>query len=55
MAMVQSAFFANFVTFPSRFGGRFCREQELLDLIYFWRVVGYYLGIPDKYVMCIVT
>jgi len=47
MALVQTAFFS-FVINPSYFGGWFVTDQELLDLAYFWRVAGYYLGLDDK-------
>ena len=48
MAMVQLAFFGSFVTFPKAWGGRFASEDDLLSLVHFWRVMGYYMGIKDK-------
>jgi len=47
MALVQMAFF-NFVAYPRAFGGLANEEADLLDLAYFWRVAGYYLGLSDE-------
>ncbi len=51
MAMVQLAFFSSFVSYPGAYGSRFCSEEELKDLVYVWRVVGYYLGISDRFAL----
>ncbi|KAK2144831.1 hypothetical protein LSH36_726g01021 [Paralvinella palmiformis] len=51
MALVQSGFFAAVIMYPKRFGIR-CSRKELEDYIFFWRGIGYLLGVSDEYNLC---
>ena len=51
MALVQSGFFAAVLMYPRGFG-ICCTEQELGDYVYFWRGIGYLLGIDDRFNLC---
>ena len=49
MAFVHMAFFASFVTFPSQYGARFATNADLEAFVHFWRVIGYFMGIDDRF------
>merc|ERR1711963_289085 len=50
MAMVQIAFFASVVVFPQKYGvPESCSIESFDDFLHMWRVIGYYLGVEDKY------
>ncbi|ELU05540.1 hypothetical protein CAPTEDRAFT_228177 [Capitella teleta] len=51
MALVQSGFMGAVVMYPWSFGIA-CSASELHDYIFFWRGIGYLLGIDDKYNIC---
>lgn len=51
MSLVQCGFMGAVTMYPEGFGIR-CSEQELGDYIYFWRCIGFLLGIKDEYNMC---
>lgn len=51
MALVQAGFMAAVTMYPDGFGIR-CTKTELEDFIFFWRGLGYLLGISDQYNMC---
>ena len=51
MAIVLSGFMGAVVMYPKGFGIR-CTKQELDDYVFFWRCIGYLLGINDKYNIC---
>ena len=51
MALVQSGFTAAVIMYP-RSAGIICTTAELEDYVYFWRGIGYLLGIDDKYNIC---
>ncbi|KAL3842533.1 hypothetical protein ACJMK2_020534 [Sinanodonta woodiana] len=51
MAIVQSGFFGAIIMYPSKFGIR-CTVADLDDYVYFWRWIGYCLGIRDEYNIC---
>lgn len=51
MSLVQAGFMAAVVMYPSSFGIK-CTQRELEDYVYFWRGVGYLLGIDDRYNVC---
>ena len=51
MALVQSGFMAAVLMYPEGFGIK-CTRAELEDFIYYWRSLGYLLGISDKYNIC---
>ena len=51
MALVQSGFMAAVVMYPDGFGIR-CTKMELEDFIFYWRGLGYLLGISDQYNIC---
>ncbi|XP_066272153.1 uncharacterized protein [Branchiostoma lanceolatum] len=50
MALTQAGFIV-FVLYPEKFG-ICCTIAELEDYIFFWRGIGYLLGIEDRYNMC---
>ncbi|XP_078669310.1 uncharacterized protein LOC144910283 [Branchiostoma floridae x Branchiostoma belcheri] len=50
MALTQAGF-VGFVLYPEKFG-ICCTVAELEDYIFFWRGIGYLLGIEDRYNMC---
>ncbi|XP_078586919.1 uncharacterized protein LOC144868521 [Branchiostoma floridae x Branchiostoma japonicum] len=50
MALTQAGF-VGFVLYPEKFG-ICCTIAELEDYIFFWRGIGYLLGIEDRYNMC---
>ncbi len=52
MALVQYGFMAPTILYPSHFAIQ-CTEAELEDYIYFWKCVGYLLGMSDCYNMCL--
>lgn len=49
MVVTQWAFFGLVLTQGSQFGVRLTREEEE-GLVHFWRIIGYLLGIEEKYV-----
>jgi len=51
MALVQAGFMAVIIMYPIEFGVK-CTVKELKDYIFFWRGVGYLLGIDDAYNIC---
>lgn len=51
MALVQSGFIGPICMYPWQFGIS-CKDEELDDYRYFWRVIGYVLGIDDQFNMC---
>ena len=51
MAIVQAGFMAAIVTYPSNFGIK-CTKEELEDYVFFWRGIGYLLGIKDEFNIC---
>ncbi len=51
MVLVQTGFIAATILHTNSIGITFTK-QEMEDFIYFWRGVGYLLGIDDKYNMC---
>ena len=51
MALVQSGFMAAVVMYPEGFGIK-CSKSELEDFIFYWRGLGYLLGIADQYNIC---
>ncbi|KFM80476.1 hypothetical protein X975_09063, partial [Stegodyphus mimosarum] len=52
MAVTQWAFVGPMVLFKSRVGLHGCSDEDYKALIHFWRVIGYLLGIEDKYNLC---
>lgn len=48
MALVQVGFFGLFVMYPSHFGIN-CTKEEISDYIFFWRGIGYLMGIQDEF------
>jgi len=51
MALVQAGFMAAVVMYPL-YAGVKCTVNELEDYIFFWRRIGYLLGISDEYNVC---
>lgn len=51
MGIVQAGFMAVAVMYPEKFGIKTTTE-ELEDYIFFWRGIGYLLGIDDRYNVC---
>ena len=49
MALVHIAFFASVVVFPERFGAGQCSDDSFECFIHMWRVIGYYLGVEDRF------
>ncbi|XP_060605418.1 uncharacterized protein LOC132757933 [Ruditapes philippinarum] len=52
MGLVQSGFMGSIIMYPDKFGIR-CSNGDLDDYVYFWRWIGYLLGIDNKYNICI--
>ncbi|KAL4238708.1 hypothetical protein ACF0H5_003415 [Mactra antiquata] len=52
MGLVQCGFMGAIIMYPDKFGIR-CSQRDLDDYVYFWRWIGYLLGIDDKYNICI--
>ena len=52
MGIVQSGFMGSIIMYPEKFGIH-CSIDDLDDYVYFWRWIGYLLGIDDKYNICI--
>lgn len=51
MGLVQCGFMAAVFMYPDKFGIK-CSKQDLLDFAYYWRGLGYILGISDEYNVC---
>ena len=51
MALVQSGFFGAVLLYPDGFGIK-CSQEELTDYIFFWRGLGYLMGVDDRYNLC---
>ena len=49
MALVHMAFYASFVTFPEKYGARFASDKNMEAFVHFWRVIGYYMGMDDRF------
>ncbi|KAK3603087.1 hypothetical protein CHS0354_015783 [Potamilus streckersoni] len=52
MAVVQSGFFGAIIMYPSKFGIH-CKMADLDDYVYFWRWIGYCLGVRDENNICL--
>lgn len=52
MSLTQFGFFGLMVLFPGKFGAGNASKEELEGFVHVWRVLGYYLGIDDKYNFC---
>ncbi|KAL3874255.1 hypothetical protein ACJMK2_037295 [Sinanodonta woodiana] len=52
MAVVRGGFFGAIIMYPSRFGIH-CSMADLDDYVYFWRWLGYCLGIKHEDNMCL--
>ena len=50
--MTQWAFIGPVILYPEDCGLRPATEEEMKDLCYLWRVIGYCMGIEDKYNLC---
>ena len=42
-------FFYSVVVFPERFGAGQCSDDSFECFIHMWRVIGYYLGVEDRF------
>ncbi|CAG2103852.1 unnamed protein product [Medioppia subpectinata] len=51
-AMTQWAFIGPVILYPEECGLRPATAQDIDDLCYLWRVIGYCMGIEDKYNLC---
>ena len=51
MALVQAGFMAAVFMYPSEFGIN-CTRKDLGDYVFFWRGIGYLLGIADAFNIC---
>ena len=51
MSLVQCGFMGTIVMYPKELGIR-CSKADLEDYVYFWRWVGFFLGIKDKNNIC---
>ena len=51
MSLVQCGFMGAIIMYPAEFGIR-CSKGDLDDYVYFWRCVGYFLGIKDRNNIC---
>ena len=51
MSLVQCGFMGAIIMYPSGFGIK-CSETDLDDYVYFWRWIGYLLGIKDRNNIC---
>lgn len=49
--IVQAGFMAFVSMYPSDFGIK-CKKQDVADYFYFWRGIGYLIGIKDEYNLC---
>ena len=49
LSLVHIAFFASVVVFPERFGAGQCSDDSFECFIHMWRVIGYYLGVEDRF------
>ena len=54
MCLVLVAFFGTFLIYPEMYGCNRPSDEELSGFIHFWRVLGYYLGLEDKFNPCAV-
>lgn len=52
MVLTQWAIIAPIVLFPTKFGLYHLNKKDLESLIHFWRVIGYCLGIEDRFNIC---
>jgi hypothetical protein len=52
MAVVQSGFIGAVILHPDAFGISQPATNELSDYVFFWRGIGYLLGIDDEYNIC---
>lgn len=51
MGLVQCGFMGAIILYPDKIGIH-CSTYDLDDYVYFWRWIGYLLGIDDKYNIC---
>lgn len=52
MSLTQFGFFGLMILFPGKFGAGNASKEELEGFVHVWRVLGYYLGIEDKFNFC---
>ncbi|XP_053209046.1 uncharacterized protein LOC128392975 [Panonychus citri] len=52
MALTQAGFFGLLILYSKDCGAHGITDDELEDIIYLWRVLGYLNGIQDKYNLC---
>lgn len=51
MSLVQCGFMGAIIMYPAEFGIK-CSKEDLDDYVYFWRWVGFFLGIKDRNNIC---
>lgn len=49
MAMTQWAFFALLILYPKDCAAHGMNQNDLEDIVYLWRVIGYLMGIEDRF------
>lgn len=49
MALTQFAFIGLFLVKPAKCAAYYVTEEEIADIIYYWRVISYYLGIEERF------
>ena len=49
LCVVQLASLAGFATSPASWGAAGLTEEDIMAYLHFWRVVGFYLGMEDRY------
>lgn len=52
MSLTQFGFFGLMLLYPGKFGAGNASKKELDGFVHMWRVLGYYLGIDDKFNFC---
>ena len=49
MAITQFAFIGLFLLFPNKCAAYSISEEELKDIVYYWRLISYWLGIEERF------
>lgn len=49
MALTQFAFIGLFVLQPTKCAAYYIKKEDLLNVVYYWRIISYYFGIEERF------
>lgn len=49
MALTQFAFIGLFFLQPKKCAAYYIKQEEMMDIVYYWRIISYYFGIEERF------